>query len=404
METQKHKPRIPFLYNVGDVVKGCLIVEQVITTYYSEAKCRECMCKKYLCKCLKCGYEHLRDEASLKGSKGNRGCKCCLNQVVVEHINSIVANEETHWMVDYFLGGWNEAKKYSPVSSDKVVFKCAHCGRVSDKAINVKTLYSKHSIGCNCELGKISYGERVVRNALKEMNIEYIFQYRPKWSNGRYYDFFIPHLNCIIEIHGEQHYRHSGFFKCDGERQQQIDDEKETVARQNGIENYYQVNFRHTNISWMQKNIAIVDCIDWSNVDWVSCTKPEEKNIVKEVCTYKEQHKDITSSELGALFGISSSCARRYVQKGYELGWCTSSTFKRKDTRGNGGRPVVLYKNNSYIGEFRSATLCAEFMLNEYGIITDRRKIQGVANGEQAPEELKIFSLKFKDELITVND
>ena len=43
-------------------------------------------------------------------------------------------------------------------------------------------------------------------------------------------------------------------------------------------------------------------------------------------------------------------------------------------------------------------------MLNEYGIVTDRRKIQGFANGKQAPEELKIFSFKFKDELITVND
>lgn len=405
MKNKIHKPRVPFLYNEGEIVKDCLILKQVITTYYSEAKKRECMDKKYLCKCLKCGYEHLRAESSLKGSKGIKGCKCCLNQVTVEHINSIVANEETHWMVDYFQGGWNEAKKYTPCSSEKVIFKCAHCGRINDKALNIKTLYEKHSIGCNCEVGRISQGERVCRNALKMLNIEYKYQYRPEWSNGKFYDFYIPSLNCIIEINGEQHYRENGLYKCTLEQQQQIDTEKEKVAKANGIEKYYQVDFRHTNLEYMKNNLTKVDCICWDNVDWKKCCEREEKNVAKEVCLYKESHPDITSKELGELFNISSACARRYVQKGYELGWCTSKDFKRKDTKGNGGRPVLLYVKNNFIGEFASATICADFIFNNYNIKTSRGSIQRYCNGERTPKnELKDFIFVFKDMITTVND
>ena len=52
---------------------------------------------------------------------------------MIDGINSIVAKEETHWMIKYFQGGYDEAKKYTKSSNQKIYFNCPTCGRIKNK-------------------------------------------------------------------------------------------------------------------------------------------------------------------------------------------------------------------------------------------------------------------------------
>ncbi len=55
----------------------------------------------------------------------------------------------------------------------------------------------------------ISYGEKFVYSMLCELNIDFITQLSHitfSWCEKYKYDFYIPSINTIVEVHGRQHY------------------------------------------------------------------------------------------------------------------------------------------------------------------------------------------------------
>ena len=105
--------------------------------------------KWYKYTCNKCGWtEGWIIEGNLMSSK--QGCSCCSGMIVVEHINSIVADKETHWMIPCFQGGYDEAKLYTKCSIKEIQSKCPICGKVKDKITSIRNIYRNHSIDCYC--------------------------------------------------------------------------------------------------------------------------------------------------------------------------------------------------------------------------------------------------------------
>lgn len=390
------KPRTPFKFNVGEIVKGSLILEQFTQIQPKKGRENGVLAKAYKCKCTVCQYEYDRTENTLELSYGEDGCACCKEKIVVEHINSIVANEETHWMVDYFPGGWNEAKLYISGSEKKVTFKCPHCGKLKDKPMRIADLHKRKTISCTCQGGRMSYGERVCKNALDMIGIDYITQYRPTWNENRFYDFFIPSLNCIIEIHGEQHYRERGHFNIGLGEQQRIDADKEAIARANGVVNYFQVNCSKSQLSWIRENLSLVDIIDWSVVNWKECSRHEEANIVKEVCQYKENNPSCSCKELTEVFSLSTFAIKSYLKKGYDLGWCSSTEFQRKKFIPHNSRKVAVYYKGEFVKEYNSCSECAKLSESELGIKFSKETIRRYCEGIRTPKgERKNFMFMF---------
>ena len=64
----------------------------------------------------------------------NQGCACCHSLVVVPGINDIPTTDP--WMISYFQGGYDEAKRYTHGSEQKIHPVCPECGRIKDKAIS----------------------------------------------------------------------------------------------------------------------------------------------------------------------------------------------------------------------------------------------------------------------------
>ena len=92
---------------------------------------------EYKYNCNRCGFDcgpHFRagDDAEeywivQDSLKQGKGCACCTRHIIVPEINSIAANtDECAWMCKYFKDQ-DEAKKYPPSYSKKVLLTCPDC-------------------------------------------------------------------------------------------------------------------------------------------------------------------------------------------------------------------------------------------------------------------------------------
>ena len=228
-------------------------------------------------------------------------------------------------MVKYFQGGYDEAKKYSKGSDKEIYPVCPDCGRVKDKPMKIDTLRKNKSIGCICG-DKISYPEKVMSHVLNIIEPNYISQLSSKnfeWCNKYRYDFYLPTYNSIIEVHGEQHYRHTG-FKRTVEEEQENDRLKKELALNNGIDNYIIIDCRKSEINYIKNNILnskLSELYDLNNIDWNKVNKLSTNNLIKEVCEYYQSNSNLLQREVANHFNICLNTFRRYLEKGKKLGW-----------------------------------------------------------------------------------
>ena len=160
------------------------------------------------------------------------------------------------------------------------------------------------------------------------MNVENkcsIKPYNPETNRPMPYDNEIVELKLIVEVHGEQHYRYTG-FKRTLEEEQANDKYKYELAIENGIkpENYIIIDFRESTLEWGKEHILnsrLSEIFDLSSINWKECEEYALKNIIKEVCDYLNNN-ETSISQLSILFNLTEGTIRRYLYKGRELGYC----------------------------------------------------------------------------------
>lgn len=115
-----------------------------------------------------------------------------LNKVPVKHPD----------LIGYFKNGFQEAKKYVSGSHYKNNLRCVNCK--SEKQMKICN-FTRRGFACSkCSSG-ISFPERFTSSLLDEIGFEYETQKRFEGKNWRF-DFYIPHLELVIEVHGAQHF------------------------------------------------------------------------------------------------------------------------------------------------------------------------------------------------------
>ena len=289
--------------------------------------------KYYKFTCNKCGWtEGWINESNL--INGN-GCACCSNQIVVEGINDIPTTDP--WMTKYFQGGYDEAKLYTHGSEHRIYPICPDCGTIKNTTTRIANIYNKHSCICHKCSDGISYPEKFMYSVLQQLNIDFQTQLTKttfKWCKGEgydyKYDFYIPSLNCIIETHGIQHYKEiKKWYR--GITESENDVLKEQLAKQNGIKNY-----------------------------------------------------------------IPIDTIRNYLKKGTQLGWCDYNPKEEMDMfykNSFNAKPVIILKNNIYLGSFLSiTTLCQKSELL-FGVKLLGSGISSVCTGDL--KLYKGFSFKY---------
>lgn len=96
----------------------------------------------------------------------------------------------------------------------KLQWRCLKCNNLFLKSLNVIQRDSSQCPFCGDNL---PYGEKFFRNLLKQLFVEYIPQFKSKWTKNFRYDFFLNN-KIIVEVHGQQHYKISQFHKLQAKK------------------------------------------------------------------------------------------------------------------------------------------------------------------------------------------
>lgn len=366
-----------FKYNVGDIFKDnnrdIKIVERTKIKGLYKSKPNE-ITKNYRCKCNRCESEDAWiNEAHLKEG---RGCPVCHSKRISIGVNDIPTTAP--WMIPYFQGGYDEAKLYTKYSNKKIFPRCPDCGEVSNRSLKIGDIYTRHSIRCSCSDG-VSFPEKFMMSVLKQLNIEFKPQLTKttfSWCDKFKYDFYISSVDCIIETHGEQHYKDCSWG--DYETIHINDKKKKSVAKQNNIKNYVTLDCRKSELKWIKKSIMksiLPKLFNFTedDVDWIKCEEDSYKNIVKEICNFKKDHAEMTATDITPYFNVDRSTIGKYLHKGEKLGWCTYNGCNKY---------VEVFKDGISLGKFRSAKELSSLSEKEFGVYLHPELIKRVCRKE----------------------
>lgn len=328
---------------------------------------------KYICN--KCGWtQGWAEENHLLGRTG--GCSCCHNFSVVEGINDIPTTNS--WMIPYFQGGYNEAKRYSFRSEKMIIPICPDCGKIRHKSIRISDIYKNKGFKCICSDG-ISIPNKILLLLLEQLKTKkeinfYETEKKFEWSNDRIYDGYIND-NIIIEMHGSQHYRNVYRHKKarNLKEEQENDKLKKELAMNNNIEEYIEINCNNSEFKYIKENILnskLNELFNLSIIDWNYIDENIHKNLVKVACELKQNNLNLTTFDIGEKLGVTHTTIGRYLKIGTRLGWCkydsqeerNKANIKRIKTN---SIPIICINNEKV---YKSASFCSSISKQEFGI------------------------------------
>lgn len=230
------------------------------------------------------------------------------------------------WMIPW-LKDQSIAYTHTVTSHHLVDWVCPCCGSdVYNKAI-INCYYYKKVICPYCSDG-ISYPERYMANLLKSINIQFDFQREFSWSDGRFYDFYVPSLNMIIETHGKQHYTNTWSTGVDKNQKvtiQENDSYKRMLAEKHGVSCYIVLDCRHSDGEYIRQSIlnsALNTYFDLSSVDWCDISTKSSTSVFIQAINLLRSNVDgyVLLNELP----ISAYTLNRYVKKAKKMGLLSS--------------------------------------------------------------------------------
>lgn len=333
IEVTPQNTKTPFKYNVGETVhtpSSDVYIREPIRMFNGLNKTTGKMTttKGYIYQCERCHYIGLRKEHGF----AKHGCPVCDGNRSKWDINSVAA---VHPELILLFANVEDAYDYSFSSHRQVDFICPNChSRLEQKII--KNVVSNGLFCPYCSDG-ISFGERVMREVLKQMNITFIIHQEFKWSDHREYDFYLPDCAALIEIHGIQHnpdYSNS-FDSCGGrtvEEEIENDRYKQQMAIEHNLE-YIWVDASFSDFSYIKnaiqgclflylKNPETFNLIDWEQVR----LNATQSLIVKSAELWNQGYSPV---EITTMLGYSSSTIYNWLAKGRKIGLCPAYGEKR---------------------------------------------------------------------------
>lgn len=306
---------------------------------------------KILHRCKIDGYEWLVTPHNILGGQK---CPVCSGKSIgnpPEYKNSIWASEYKEYFSKYLSE--EQMKSYMPCSTKRLDVICPDCGRHH----NIKLLNLLRSgIVCVCADGQ-SYPNKFMYNFLTQLKIEYIPEYSSEWSNRKKYDIFIPSLNCIIENHGGQHYEECSLINYTLKEEQENDEYKERLAKENGVEYYVVIDCRKSEIEFI-KNSILRSCLPTllsfssETINWEECGKFATSNLVKTAANL--WNDGLSIKNIANELKVAPTTITNYLKKAVTFEWCNYSkqeSTNRRDAKGLNSRKTkkVIRLSDLYI-------------------------------------------------------
>lgn len=223
-------------------------------------------------------------------------------------------------LLKYFVNS-QDAFKITSDSNKEVLLKCPKCGHEKYmKCCN----FSRRGFACVCN-DHISYPEKFMYNFLNQINQKFVFQLSKstfKWCGEYRYDFYLPNLNLIIEVNGEQHYKNAPNFR-NIENQKEIDRIKKELALNNNIKKYIIIDARFSSLDFIKQSIyasELRDIFDLKNIDFDECNMFALNNsfIVRASELWNDDIHD--TLKISQILKVARCTAIEYLKKGNQLG------------------------------------------------------------------------------------
>lgn len=346
-----YKPN--YLYNVGDVVNGVMILER-LHLKRTENSAKE---KFYRCRCLIDEYEYIVEEIELKNG---RKCPKCTGRVLIVGCNDLVTTDPD--IIKYLLDK-EDGYKYTRGSHKYIWTICPICGH--KKRMAVETLVIRGFSCPRCSDG-LSYPNKFAFDVfmqISEQYEEYITEYSPDWIKPKKYDHYIlleSGKEIVVEMDGGFHNERQGKYAA------KYDKYKDALAKEHGID-VIRVDCSYSNIT------KRFDCIkteftknlnqhfDLSNIDWDSANKTGISSKLVEVVKYYNKHPFMSNQQIADKFHVNVVTVRHYLTVGEKLELCK---YIRDDpNRLKKSIPLTLYDfNENMIGVYVSSRHMAECM------------------------------------------
>lgn len=347
-----------YLYEVGDIVNGSVILEQL---HIKKRDSDSYKAKYYKCKCLVDGYEYVVKETELK-----RGSKCpvCSGKRVFVGYNDLAT---TNPDIVKFLSDKDDGYRYTRGSSKRIQVICPICGY--KKYMKIEDLVYNGGLSCpRCSDG-LSYPNKFAFNVFEQLNEqyeEYQSEYSPDWLGQMRYDNYIvlkDGSEIIVEMDG-------GFHQNEyGKRAAKTDVIKDTLAEQHGIKIirvdcfYNRITERFEVVKNGLVNV-LKEYFDLSYVDWDYANEVGISNRLVEAVNYYKEHPFMTNQQIADHFRINVVTVRHYLTVGEKLGLCTY--IRHDPNRWKTSIPLALYDSNyNLIDVFISARHMEEVMADK---------------------------------------
>ena len=238
-----------------------------------------------------------------------KGCPYCTSVKILKDYNDIAT---THPEVFNVLVNKEDGYKYSINTHKKLTIKCPYCGNTMNKIPSI--VYNKNGgFVCNSCGDGFSYPEKYFSSFLNQLGIDYIFQLTSSDFNwcGKYrYDFFIPSLNLIIEIHGRQHYIDTTWSSLEDITKNDLD-KKELAIRNNC--NYIIIDARYSKKNYIKNNILnseLSSIFDLSIIDWEKCNNDAIMSVKNKIINHRLN--GLTNKEIADALHVSVDTIYKY--------------------------------------------------------------------------------------------
>lgn len=261
--------------------------------------------------------------STINNRNHGNGCPYCSNKKSLSGYNDLTT---THPEIAKLLIDQDLAKNVLAGSSQKVDWKCPDCDSVNSHILN--ELCRRNS--CRFCSDKMSTGERLVYALLELANVDFRYDCTTKWSEKRKYDFFILDMSTIIETHGIQHYEKiRRKSKRTLQEEQENDIYKESIAKQNGVDNYIVIDCSKEDIGIMKKEIANSKLLDILNLHEDALDNLIHKENFLTMRIWEYYNNGYRVMQISDELKISKNLVRRKLKIGYSLGKCDYESKNR---------------------------------------------------------------------------
>ena len=293
-------------------------------TYYNgNGTIMDCICSK--------GHKYQTKAYNLIYNKN--GCPICNGKkVYIGYTDMWSTNPEQASLLLHKEDGY----KYTQCSGQNVWWVCPCCGEHLYKKIS--NVYTK-GLSCNKCSDGISFPNRFMYNLLKQMDINFYSESTIDGKNYRY-DFYIPHINIIIEMQGKQHYDGWNSKRITKKQIQENDKLKREYAIHNGVSLYIEIDCKESNKNYIKNSIInseLNNYFNFNNIDWNKCCLDSVKSFVYISAEY--YNKGMSTSDISVKLGFSSSTIVRWLKLANELNlcnWIPSTGFLEEE------KPVIM--------------------------------------------------------------